>query len=1155
MDKNAIKKYAVWARRELIERVSQRAMICGITAKDAGDPNTESVNGHLLSQAEKRQRQALIRNIKTKGYEQVMEEVAYTWFNRFAALRFMEVNGYLPSHIRVFTNDAGEFKPQILAEAIHLEMEGLDINKVYELESANKSEELFKYLLIVQCNALNSILPGMFQRIEDYTELLLPDYLLREGSVIEKMITDIPEEDWNTAKDGQIEILGWLYQYYISEKHEAVVNAIGKKTIEKEDVPAATALFTTDWVVRFIVDNSVGRYWIERNPSSKLKDELEYFVMPKGEDIETVDETISPDQLTVLDPSMGSAHFGIYAFEVLIKIYTEYGYTEREAAALIVKNNLFGLDIDDRSAQIAYFSIMMKARQYDRRFFTRGIQPNFYSIQESNGTDNYLIDYFSNGNESLKRDINSIIKDFIDAKEYGSILQISPVNFAALYARFEDIQSGTDINLYSQAALEQLLPMVKVADIMCRKYAVVATNPPYLNKLDSKLKAYINEHYKDYSGDLFSVFMYRNFGFCIKDGYSGFMTPNVWMFISSYEKLRNYLINFKSVSTCVQLAKGAFFKEATVDICAFVLKNGKGERGTYIRLEDFKGDMDVQRTKLLEAINGNDSYMYSRDMDSFQKIEDAPFAYWISERFAYVFETAKPLSMIAPPKQGLATADNNTYLRLWFEPVISKIGFGMHSCEEAEKSGLKWFPYNKGGAFRRWYGNRDYVVNWEEDGREIKNFKDENGKVRSRPQNLAFYFRPSITWSDLTSASFSGRYCEGGFIFDIKGSSGFPSAEYHLYVLGLLNSKISQECISVLNPTISTQVGDMARIPVFVDAVKKAEVETLVSECVKLSKEDWDAFETSWDFTKHPFIRDVNSLAAAFSEWKNECNTRFETVRLNEERINQLFTQIYGLEEELEPDVDPANITIRKADLQRDIRSFISYSVGCMFGRYSLDISGLAYAGGNWAANHYKTFLPDKDGIIPICDDEYFEDDIVGRFVKFVETVYGKATLEENLRFIAEALGGKGSARDVIRSYFINDFYADHCANYSVSGSGKRPIYWLFDSGKKNGFKCLIYMHRYQPDTIARIRTDYVHEQQSRYRTAIADLEQRINGAATSERVKLSKQLAKLQAQAEEIRVYEEKIHHLADQMIKIDLDDGVKHNYEIFKDVLAKIK
>lgn len=1043
MDKNAIKKYAVWARRELIERVSQRAMICGITAKDAGDPNTESVNGHLLSQAEKRQRQALIRNIKTKGYEQVMEEVAYTWFNRFAALRFMEVNGYLPSHIRVFTNDAGEFKPQILAEAIHLEMEGLDINKVYELESANKSEELFKYLLIVQCNALNSILPGMFQRIEDYTELLLPDYLLREGSVIEKMITDIPEEDWNTAKDGQIEILGWLYQYYISEKHEAVVNAIGKKTIEKEDVPAATALFTTDWVVRFIVDNSVGRYWIERNPSSKLKDELEYFVMPKGEDIETVDETISPDQLTVLDPSMGSAHFGIYAFEVLIKIYTEYGYTEREAAALIVKNNLFGLDIDDRSAQIAYFSIMMKARQYDRRFFTRGIQPNFYSIQESNGTDNYLI----------------------------------------------------------------------------------------------------------------SVFMYRNFGFCIKDGYSGFMTPNVWMFISSYEKLRNYLINFKSVSTCVQLAKGAFFKEATVDICAFVLKNGKGERGTYIRLEDFKGDMDVQRTKLLEAINGNDSYMYSRDMDSFQKIEDAPFAYWISERFAYVFETAKPLSMIAPPKQGLATADNNTYLRLWFEPVISKIGFGMHSCEEAEKSGLKWFPYNKGGAFRRWYGNRDYVVNWEEDGREIKNFKDENGKVRSRPQNLAFYFRPSITWSDLTSASFSGRYCEGGFIFDIKGSSGFPSAEYHLYVLGLLNSKISQECISVLNPTISTQVGDMARIPVFVDAVKKAEVETLVSECVKLSKEDWDAFETSWDFTKHPFIRDVNSLAAAFSEWKNECNTRFETVRLNEERINQLFTQIYGLEEELEPDVDPANITIRKADLQRDIRSFISYSVGCMFGRYSLDISGLAYAGGNWAANHYKTFLPDKDGIIPICDDEYFEDDIVGRFVKFVETVYGKATLEENLRFIAEALGGKGSARDVIRSYFINDFYADHCANYSVFGSGKRPIYWLFDSGKKNGFKCLIYMHRYQPDTIARIRTDYVHEQQSRYRTAIADLEQRINGAATSERVKLSKQLAKLQAQAEEIRVYEEKIHHLADQMIKIDLDDGVKHNYEIFKDVLAKIK
>lgn len=1153
MDKNAIKKFAVWARTELRDRVTKKIDEYAISA-DA-DPNADAVRGKLLTKDEKEQRAKLIAKVKEKGMDQVVEEGAYTWFNRFAALRFMEVNGYLPSHVRVFTDDDNNFKPQILAEAIHLDIDGLDMEKVYACKDANQTEELYKYLLITQCNALSKILPGMFQKISDYTELLFPDNLLREGSVIERMITDIDQKDWDVTGEGQIEILGWLYQYYISEKHEIVVNAIGKKTVEKDDIPAATALFTTDWVVRYIIDNSVGRYWIERNPTSKLKNELEYFATPKNGEIPVVNEQITPEQLTVFDPSMGSAHFGVYAFEVLEKIYTEYGYTERETAAAIVEHNLFGIDIDDRSAQIAYFSIMMKARQYDRRFFTRGIQPHFYSIQESNGIDNYTVDYFANGNAALKKDINSIIYVFKDAKEYGSILQINPVDFKRLYSRFEEIKSGADITMYSQVAIDQLLPLVEVAEIMCGKYAVVATNPPYLNKFDAKLKQFINDNYKAYSGDLFSVFMYRNFGYCKKNGYSGFMTPNVWMFISSYEKLREFLINSKSVSTCVQLAKGAFFKEATVDICAFVLSNEKGRKGTYIRLENYKGDMDVQKEKLLEAIKGNYSYTYIRNMESFLKIEDSPFAYWISDRFAYVFETAKPLSMIAPPKQGLATADNNTYLRLWFEPELSRIGFGMHNCDEAMQSGLKWFPYNKGGAFRRWYGNRDYVVNWENDGREIKNFKDENGKVRSRPQNLAYYFKPSITWSDLTSASFSGRYCEGGFIFDIKGSSGFPSKDYHLYVLGLLNSKISQECISVLNPTVSTQVGDMARIPVFIDDGKKAEIERLVLECVTESKKDWDSFETSWDFQRHPLVRGTDTIEEAFKEWTEECDNRFNTVKRDEEEIDRLFIEIYGVQDEIDPFVDPENITIRKADVSRDIRSFISYAIGCMFGRYSLDRDGLIYAGGQWDDSQYSTFKADKDAILPICDDEYFDDDATNRFVKFVECVFGRETLEENLSFVAKAIGGKGSSREIIRNYFINGFFSDHCSDYSVSGSGKRPIYWLFDSGKKNGFKCLIYMHRYQPDTIARIRTDYVHEQQARYRTAIAGLERQIADAPTSERVRLNKQLSKLKDQAEEVRVYEEKIHHLADQMISIDLDDGVKHNYEIFQDVLAKIK
>lgn len=521
------------------------------------------------------------------------------------------------------------------------------------------------------------------------------------------------------------------------------------------------------------------------------------------------------------------------------------------------------------------------------------------------------------------------------------------------------------------------------------------------------------------------------------------------------------------------------------------------------------------------------------------------------------FENNATISELAPPKQGLATANNELYLRLWFEPAIQKIGFGLGSCEEAAQSGLKWFPYNKGGAFRRWYGNRDYVVNWENDGYEIKNFKDENGKVRSRPQNLRFYFNTGITWSDITSASFSGRFSEEGFIFDIKGSSGFPETKNLDYILGFLNSHVSQRCIKILNPTITTQVGDMARIPVSFDTSVKPEIDELVKENIRLVKHDWDSFETSWDFKKHPLVRKCAYIADAFEEWKNECTRNFNSLKKNEERINEIFIALYGLEGELSPAVSEKDVeaSCHHANLQREIRSLISYAVGCMFGRYSIDAEGLAFAGGEWKANNYTAFGVDSDNIIPICDDEYFEDDIVGRFIEFVRVVYGSESLNENLRFIAEALGGKGQPKEVIRNYFLNEFYADHCSMYAVSGSGKRPIYWLFDSGKKNGFKCLIYMHRYQPDTIARIRTDYVHEQQSRYRTAISDLQNRIANAATGERVKLTKKLKTLQDQAEEIRVYEEKIHHLADQMISIDLDDGVKKNYAILQDVLAKIK
>lgn len=1141
MDKNAIKKYAVWARNELIERVSQKADQYEISA-DA-DPTADSAHGVLLTADEKKQRVSLITKVKDKGMDQVIEEVAYTWFNRFAALRFMEVNNYLPSRVRVFTDEEGAFKPEILTEAIHLELKGLDMEKVYALKEANDDEALFKYLIIAQCNALSSVLPGMFQKIADYTELLFPDNLLREGSVVERMITDIPEKDWNVSEGGQIEIIGWLYQYYISEKHDKVVDPLHGKVVAKNEVPAATQLFTTDWVVRYIIDNSVGRYWIERNPESNLKNELEYFVTPKDSIIPQVNEKITPEQLTVFDPCMGSAHFGVYAFDVLEKIYTEYGYTEREAATYIVQNNLFGLDIDERAAQLASFAITMKAMQYDKRFLSRKIQPHFYEIKESNHIDPFAVDYFANRNASLKHDIQSVIHDTIDAKEYGSIIQIAPVDFDALFARFDEIEK--DIDLRRDIALRDLLPLVREAKILSEKYAVVATNPPYLNKFDAKLKKYIVDNYADYKGDLFSVFIYRNFGFCEKNGYSGFMTPNVWMFIKLHEGLRNYIYSSKGIVTLVQMAKGAFFSEATVDVCAFVLSNWKNEKGLYIRLEDFKGGMEVQRKKVKEALSTQDcGYFFESSQSIFSKIPGSPVAYWVSSAFLKTFDADK-LGKIADTNNGFTTGDNNRFLRQWFEVRFSSIDFTEKSVETAKQSRQKWFPYNKGGDFRKWYGNNDYVINWGNDGQELKAY----GHLV--PRSLKYMFHESVTWNKITSGFNAFRYKATGTMFDVAGLSMFPHDKKDLlYLMALCNSIYTRKVLEIISPTLNCETGHVSSVPV-IENEKFESVTELAKENVDLSKSDWDSFETSWDFQKHPLIRNAHTIKEAFSQWQTECEERFTQLKANEEELNRIFIDIYGLQDELTPEEDDKDVTVRRADLGRDIRSFVSYAVGCMMGRYSLDVDGLAYAGGDWDSSKYKTFIPDKDAIIPITDDEYFKDDIVGRFVDFVRTVYGTDTLEENLKFIADALGEKGAtSREVIRNYFLNDFYKDHCKIYQ-----KRPIYWLFDSGKKNGFKCLVYMHRYQPDTIARIRTDYVHEQQARYRTAISGLERQINGASTSERVRLNKQLEKLKDQAEETRLYEEKIHHLADQMISIDLDDGVKHNYAIFQDVLAKIK
>ena len=1131
MNKTAIKNFAIWARNKLIADVSYDARLIGITEEGIAKPLPQSFDGtqffdigtaepYSISGEAVHQRDKLIEVIQQKekdtdyktAYQYVIEEVAYTWFNRLIAIRFMEVNDYLPSHIRVLSSESGKLEPDLVTTPFDAELPftAEEEAQIFQLKQDNKLDEVFRILFLKQCNALNEILPALFEKTKNYTELLLSLSVTNQDGVVYHLIHDIPEDDFNVIESGQIEIVGWLYQYYISQKHEEVVDILDKGTVRKEDVAAATQLFTTDWVVRYMVDNSLGRYWLERKPESKLWEKMEFFAKNKDGSVPTVNEKIEPTELTIFDPCMGSGHILVYAFDLLMDVYEECGYAQRDAAALIVKNNIFGVDIDKRATQLAYFAIMMKARQYDRRFFTRNVTPNLYCAE-----------------------------NYPEGELLGSLIIVDHLE--------EEPVVPEELTLFNMD-YEHKKSIWNLRRVLFQKYTAVCTNPPYLNKYNPELKDYVQKQYKDYSGDLFSVFMYRNFDFCTSGGYSAFMTPFVWMFIKTYEKLRDYIIDNKSITTLVQMEYSAY-EEATVPICTFVLKNRTSDNNSLcFKLSDFKGGMEVQKIKVVQAIkNPECGYFYEASANDFKRIKGHPIAFWASEEMLNAFENYPTISEIAPPKQGLATANNDLYLKLWFEPLFSKIGVGMHNCSEAQKSGYKWFPYNKGGAFRRWYGNRDYVVNWENDGEEIKNFKDEHGKIRSRPQNTAYYFRQGITWSDITSASFSGRFTEAGFIFDIKGSSGFPNNSEIYYVLGFLNSSVSQKCIKILNPTITTQVGDMSRIPVEVKGYYKESVDSKVEDAIQLSQRDWDSFETSWDYKKHPLLRNVSTISETFIQWQAECDDRFNRLKANEEELNRIFIDIYGLQDELNPEVEDKDVTVRKADLQRDIKSLLSYAVGCMFGRYSLDVEGLAYAGGEWDSSKYQSYIPDADNVIPITDEEYLDDDIVSRLCTWLKAVYGADTLEANLDYIAKALGNKGStSREIIRSYFLNDFFKDHCQTYSVTGSGKRPIYWLFDSGKQNGFKALVYLHRYTPDTIGNLRIDYLHKMQRVYESEINRMQDMMDHSGNAREVAAaSKRREKLQKQLKECKQYDERIAHLALARIPIDLDDGVKVNYE----------
>lgn len=1216
MDKNKIKSFAVWARRSLIASVSDKANRIGIY-EDRIDKAIEVQGGFKLEGKEdifpisKSHRDVLENQVREKGFMQVMEEAAYTWFNRFMGLRYMEVNDYLPSGIRILSSEIeGKKEPDVLTKISEVIDElGLDVNEIYELLDTGDTldrEKAYRTILVKKCNELGKIIPQMFEKISDYTELLLPDNLLEDGSVLRKMVEDIEEKDWKE----EVEIIGWMYQYYISEKKDEVFSALKKNIkITKENIPAATQLFTPKWIVKYMMENSLGRLWLEGHPNEELQKGWKYYLEEAEQKPEVEEELkkireehskLRPEDIKVLDPCMGSGHILVYAFDVLYEIYKTAGYPEREIPRLILQNNLYGLDVDDRAAQLASFALIMKARHYNRRLFREiereRLELNLCSIQESNGINEEQINYFCSlntdlDNDELRQDLEYLVNVFADAKEYGSILEVEEVDFNALKQRLKEIENDDNLMFgdYRKMLLDKLPMLIKQGEIMSRLYEICVTNPPYMGSsgMSQNVSNFVKEKYPNGRNDLFSCFMEKVLFFLRKDGLTGLMTSYTWMFLNAFSSLREEIIDNSAVCSLVQPEYHSFFQEAFVPICTFVLRNSKlNYNGKYIRLEKFRG-AEQQSIKTLEAIeNNNCEYLYAINQKEFSKIPNQPFSYWLSSNLIEMFKSTKSLSEYSDLRQGLITGDNEKFLRCWYECVDGKI---THDKIKPKK----WFFYHKGGEYRKWYGNITLVVNWENEGHEICNFKNDNGKLRSRPQNVKYYLQEGFTWTALTVADFNVRFMPEGAIFDAKGSSGFcKNYEQLLYIIALCNSKPCMKFLEILSPTMDYNAGAVSKIPTKFSEKYYKGIVTITKENIDLVKNEWNLYEISCDFKTHPLIKLLDKgkqhkLSDIFTIWETECAEAFYKLKQNEEELNRIFIDIYGLQDELTPEVEDKDITIRKADRERDIKSFISYAVGCMFGRYSIDAEGLIYAGGNFdevyrifkghspvdmldkggnyagvssAKTHYSqvkingewkvvSYEVDVDNVLPITEDEYFEDDIVSRFINFVKVVYGNDTLEENLDFISDSIGRKPSetARQAIRRYFIKDFYKDHLKIYQ-----KRPIYWMFDSGKNDGFKVLVYMHRYNEQTIAKVRTDYLHTLQRKYEAEINRLELVVDSEeyTAKDRAAAKKKIDRISKQIEECREYDQVVGYLANEKIAIDLDDGVKVNYAKFQDI-----
>lgn len=1154
MNKTALKNFAIWARKKLISDITYSAGLLAVNENGIGEPLPQSrsdlqlfdigtkdyaeVKGERISQ-----RNSLVSAIRAKAeeldnykvaFEYIVEEVAYTWFNRMIAIRFMEVNGYLP--IRVLSSESGKHEPDIVTTPFDagLEFTGEESGRIYELRDNNRLEELFRMLFIRECNHLHDILPELFEATNDYSELLLSLSYTDKDGVVFHLVNDISEDDFNIEKEGQVEIIGWMYQYYNTEPKDKVFAALKKNVkITKENIPAATQLFTPHWIVRYMVENSLGRLWIEGHPDDDLRQCWEYYldeaeqepqVQAQLEEIRAGCREISPEDIRIIDPCMGSGHILVYAFDVLMQIYSAQGYSERDAAKLIVEKNLWGLDIDRRAYQLAYFAVMMKARQYNRRILTSGIKPNLFVIDDNRALTPEIIEYIADGDSKIAADLRSISNDLTNAREYGSIINVQPVDFSGLIERIGVIAQSDELNLIAmenkRIACEKILPLVNQAQALSQKYDVVCTNPPYMggSGMNSVLSEYVKRCYSEAKSDLFAALIIKCLEFTKQNGYSSLVTMQSWMFLSSFEEMRTKLLTLNTLTTLMHMENMVMGIAFGTAVSVFRKGAVKGYKGTYNQIK--LADIENAKPKSFPVAGNRFAQVSS---DNFSKIPGMPVAYWVSKAVYNAFLNFPNLYSIAPTKMGMTTGDNNKFLRFWYEVNKQKVGEN--------------YPfYNKGTEFRRWFGGIVNVIKWIDNGFEVRHFKG------STIRNDDYYFKKGITWGLITSATSSFRSTENyECVYGDAGPGCFPKPEDFYYTLAMLNSKPVDLFLNIMNPTINLSSGVTAQIPAEVEKDSFNTVSCLSKENVDLSRRDWDSFETSWDFKTHPLIKPVPLISESFAQWSDECEKRFTRLKSNEEELNRIFIDIYGLQDELTPEVEDKDVTVRRADLTRDIKSLVSYAVGCMFGRYSLDVEGLAYAGGDWDGSKYKTFIPDPDNCIPVTDEEYFRDDIVVRFVDFIRTVYGADTLEENLTFIADALGTRGNtSRERIRNYFLNDFIKDHIKMYQ-----KRPIYWLFDSGKQNGFRALVYMHRWNADTTGNVRVEYLHKLQRIYENEIRQSQDIVETGSGREVSAAQKRIEKLTKQLKETHDFDEKIAHLALSRIDIDLDDGVKVNYE----------